>query len=99
MWLILDDKDKGGYQFVGSHLGVEMLLKKREHDKKGVLKQKIQASLHALYWDIKKTPFTLYNYVLATILHNGANFIQKTDSWFKKLHEEFGQLQTSSRKS
>ena len=36
--LILKDKDKGGYQFVGSNLGIEILLKKREHHKKGVLK-------------------------------------------------------------
>ena len=36
--LILDDKDKSGYQFDGSNLGVEILLKTREHHKKGVLK-------------------------------------------------------------
>ena len=37
------------YQFVGSNLGVEIFLKKREHQKKGVLKYKIEASLYTLY--------------------------------------------------
>ena len=37
------------YQFVGSNLGNEIFLKKREHQKKGVLKQKIEASLCTLY--------------------------------------------------
>ena len=35
--LILEGKDMGGYQFVGSSLEVDIFLKKREH-KKGVLK-------------------------------------------------------------
>ena len=56
-------------------------------------------SLYTLYWDFKIIPFTLYSYVLAMILQNGVKFIQKANSWFKKSHEEFGQLQTSSRKS
>ena len=56
-------------------------------------------SLYTLYWDFKIIPFTLYTYVLAKILQNGAKFIQKTNSWCQKSHEEFGQLQTSSRKS
>ena len=34
--LILEDKDEGGYQFVDSNLGVEILLKKREYHKKSV---------------------------------------------------------------
>ena len=56
-------------------------------------------SLYTLYWDFKIIPFTLYTYVLAKILQNGAKFIQKTNSSFKKSHEKFGQLQTSCRKS
>ena len=44
------------YQFVGSNLGVEIFLKKREHQKKGVLKYKIEASLYTLY--LLRFPFT-----------------------------------------
>ena len=95
----MEDKDKGSYKFVGFNLGVEILLKKREHHKNCVLKQKSEASLYTLYWDFKIIPFTLYTYVLAKILQNGAKFIQKTNSSFKKSHEKFGQLQTSCRKS
>ena len=36
--LILDDKDKGGYQVSGFKLGLEIFFKKREHIKKVVLK-------------------------------------------------------------
>ena len=36
--LILEDKDKDGYQSVGSNLGVEILSETRGHHKKGVLK-------------------------------------------------------------
>ena len=46
--------------------------------------------------------FTLYTYVLANILGNGAKFRyglkNYSKSWFKKL-QEFEQLQTSSGKS
>ena len=55
-------------------------------------------SLYTLYWEFKKIPFTLYTY-LDKILKNGAKFIQTTNSRSKKSYEEFGQLQTSSRKS
>ena len=51
-------------------------MKKRKHRKKGVLKKKIEVSLHALYWGFKKIPFTFYTYVLAKILQNGAKFIK-----------------------
>ena len=44
-------------------------------------------------------PFTLYTYVLAKILQNGAKFIQKLTPGFKRSHEEFGQRQTSIGKS
>ena len=51
LWLIL--KDKCGKQhylpFVGSNLGFEIFLKKREHQKKGALKQRIEAPLYTLY--------------------------------------------------
>ena len=60
---------------------------------------RLPISLYTLYWDFKIISFTLYAYVLAKILQNGAKFKQKTNSWFKKSHDEFGKLQTSSRKS
>ena len=66
----------GGYQFVGSSLGVDIFLKKREH-KKGVLKQKIETSLNTFYLDFEIIPFTLYTYVLTKILQNGSKLIQK----------------------
>ena len=37
------------YEFAGSNLGLEIFFKKREHQKKGVLKYKIEASLYTLY--------------------------------------------------
>ena len=46
----------------------------REYQKKGVLKKKIEASLHILDWGFKNIPFTLCMYVLAKILQNGAKF-------------------------
>ena len=58
------------YQFVGCNLGVKIFLKKREHQKKGALKKKIEASLYTWYWGFKKVPFTLYISVLAKILQN-----------------------------
>ena len=62
-------------QFFGSNLWVQMFLKMREYQKKkGVLKQKIEASLYTLDWGFKKIPFTVYTYVLAKILQNGAKF-------------------------
>ena len=73
--LVLEDKDKSGYQFVGFTLGVGILLKKREHHKKSALKQKSEASLYTLYWDFKIISFKLYNYVLAKVLQNVAKFI------------------------
>ena len=60
-----------------------MLLKKKEHQKKGALKQKIEAFLYTLYWRFKKIPFKLYSYVLAKILQNRARFIQKLTPGFK----------------
>ena len=46
----------------------------REHQKKSALKQKIEGSLYTLDWGFNKIPFTLYTYVLAKILQNGAKF-------------------------
>ena len=40
----------------------------------------------------------LYTYVLATLLQNGAKFIQKLTQ-FQKSYYEFGSIQTSSGKS
>ena len=65
------------YHFVGFNLGVEILLKEREHQKKGALKKKIEASLYTLYWGFKKIPFELYTYVLTKILQHGGKFLQK----------------------
>ena len=64
-----------------------------------MFKQKTEDALYSLYWGFKIVPFTLYTYVLAKVLQIGAKFIQKTDSWFKKSHEDFGKFQMSSRKS
>ena len=49
----------------------------REDQKKGAMKKKIKASLYTFYWGFKKILFTLYTYVLAKILQDGAKFIQK----------------------
>ena len=71
------------YQFFGSNLWVQIFLKMREHQKKGALKQKIEASLYTLDWDFKKTPFALDTYVsVAKILQNGAKF-RYTKAGFK----------------
>ena len=69
----------------------EIFLKKRKYQRKGALKQKIEASQYTLQSGFKKIPFTLYTYVLATILKNGAKIYTKADSWFQKSDEEFGQ--------
>ena len=42
--------------FVGSNLGVKIFLKKREHQKKSALKERIEAPLWTLYWGFKKIP-------------------------------------------
>ena len=67
------------YHFIGFNLGAEIFLKKKKHQKKGAMKEEIEASLCALYWDFKKIPFTLYTYVLAKILQN----VQKVQSLYK----------------
>ena len=65
----LDLKDKGGnkdvYQFFGSNLWVQIFLNMKEHQKKGALKQKIEASLYTLDRGFKKISFTLHTHVLA----------------------------------
>ena len=49
---------------------------------------------------LRKIPFTLYTYVLAKVLYTKwYKVYTKTDFWFQKSHQEFGQLQTSSGKS
>ena len=75
--------NKTVYQFVGSKLEAEMFLKKKEHQKKGVLKQKIEAFLYTFYWGFKKIPFTFYIYVSTKILQTGVKFIQKLTPGFK----------------
>ena len=61
-------------QFFGLKLWVQIVLKVREYEKKGALKQKIDASLYTLDQGFKKISFALYTYVLAKILQNGAKF-------------------------
>ena len=63
-----------------------------EHQKKGVLKYKIEASLYTLYWGFKNIRLILANniYVLAKILQNGANIIQKLTSTFKNHMRNLG---------
>ena len=46
----------------------------RKCQKKRALKKKIEASLYTLDLGFKKIPFTLYTYVLAKTLQNGARF-------------------------
>ena len=77
-------KDKGGKQhWLTSVLEVEIFLKKRADQKKGTLKQEIEASLYNLYRSFKKIPFTLYTHVFDKILQNRAKFIQKPTPGFK----------------
>ena len=64
------------YHFVGSNLGLEIFFKKREHQKKGALKYKTEASLDTFKRGFKKIPFTLNTYNLAKILQNGVKFMQ-----------------------
>ena len=47
-------------------------MKIREYQRKGALKQKIEASLYTLDSGFQKISFTLYTYVSAKILQNGA---------------------------
>ena len=61
-------------QFFGSKLWVQIFLKMWEYQKKGALKQKIEASVYTLDWGFKKISFTLYTYVLAKILQNDTKF-------------------------
>ena len=86
------------YHFVGSNLGVKIFLKKREHQKKGSLKQKIEASLYNLCWGFKKIPFALYTYVLAKLLQNGAKFIQKLTPGFKNHMRNLDNFSGKSKK-
>ena len=39
--------------------------------------------MYTLYWGFMKIQFTVYTYVLAKILQNGAKFIQKLTPFFK----------------
>ena len=44
------------YHFWVSNLGFEIFLKKRKHQKKGVLKKRTGEPLHILHWGLKKIP-------------------------------------------
>ena len=59
-------------QFSGSNLWVQIFWKMREYQKKGALKQKIEASLYSLVSRKFNLLFALYTYVVANILQNGA---------------------------
>ena len=80
------------YQFLGSNLGVEIFLEKRGHQK-WVRRLRLLCILYI--WGFKKIPFSLYTYVLAKILQNGAMFIQKLTPGFKN---QMKNLETSSAK-
>ena len=86
------------YQFVRSNLGVEIFLKKRERQKKGALKLKIEGTLYTFYRGFKKIPFTLYTYVLVKILHNGAKSIQKLNPGFKNHMMNWGNFRQAEEK-
>ena len=64
----------------GSNLWDQIFLKMKEHQKKGALKQKIEA-LYILDRVFKKIPCALYTYVLAKILQNGAKFKYTRDGF------------------
>ena len=71
------------YHFVGSNLGVEIFLKKREHQKKGGLRLEDWGTSVHFVLGFKKLSFTLYTYVLVKILQNVAKFIKKLTPHFK----------------
>ena len=73
------------YNFVSFNLEVKIFLIKREHQKKGTLKLKTEASQHTLYRGFKKIEFTLYTFVLAKILQNYATFIQNLTPGYKMM--------------
>ena len=96
-------QDKGGKQHCLSICwfwpgGRGIFLKNGTSEKRCVEIEDWRLSVHFL-GGFKKVSFTLYFYVLAKIFQNHAKFTKKTDSWYQKSHEEFGQLQTSSGKS
>ena len=61
-------------QFSGSNQWVQIFWKMREFQKKDALKQKIEVSLYTLVSRKFNLLFTLYTYVVANILQNGAKF-------------------------
>ena len=78
-------KDMGGkHQFVGSNLGVEIFLKNGEHQNKAALKYRRLRLLYTLCVGVSRKFHIHYTYVLAKILQNGANFIQKLTPGFKR---------------
>ena len=53
--------------------------------------------VHFVLW-FQENSISLYTYVLAKILNTKwSKIYTKTDSWFQKSHEEFGQLHTSGK--
>ena len=73
------------YQFIGSNLGFEIFLKKREHHKKGCIEIEDGGfSVYTLCIGVsRKFHLNFYSYVLAKILKNGAKFIEKLTPGFK----------------
>ena len=65
------------YQLIVSNLGVKIFLKNREHQKKGALKEKIEASFCTLCIGVSR------KFHFAKILQNGANFMQICTPGFK----------------
>ena len=84
------------YQFVGSNLGVEIFLNKRERQKKGEMKN-WGFSVHFVLAFQGNSIHTLHLRFSQDITQ-WCNVYTKTDSWFQESYKEFGQLQTSSGK-
>ena len=90
--------------FFGSNLAVEIFLKIDGTTQKGwcVEIEDWGFSVHFVLWFQENS---IYTYVLYKVLYKTKVLYTKwckvftgTDSWFQKLHEEFGQLQTGSGK-
>ena len=87
------------YQFFGSNLAVEIFLKKDGTSEKGWCVE-LEDWGFSVHFVLGFQENCIYTYALAKVLYTKwCKVFIKTDSWFQKSHEEFGQLQTSSEKS
>ena len=84
------------YQFFGSNLAVEIFLKKDETSEKGWCVE-IEDWGFSVHFVLGFQENCIYTYALAKVLYTKwCKVFIKTDSWFQKSHEEFGQLHTGS---